>query len=70
MTKQRLWEIIAGERNAILATVGEDGLPQLSNIYYLFEPLTERVRFSTTTDRIKGQNLLRDPSRLAPRGRS
>ncbi len=61
MTKQRLWEIIAGERNAILATVGEDGLPQLSNIYYLFEPLTERVRFSTTTDRIKGQNLLRDP---------
>jgi PPOX class probable F420-dependent enzyme len=61
MTKQRLWEIISGERNGILATVGADGSPQLSSIYYLFEPLTERVRFSTTTDRIKGRNLLRDP---------
>ncbi len=29
MTEQCLWEIVAGERNGILATVGEDGLPQL-----------------------------------------
>jgi PPOX class probable F420-dependent enzyme len=61
MTRQRLWEIVAGERNGILATIGEDGVPQLSNIYYLSDPSTQRVRFSTTTDRIKGRNLLRDP---------
>jgi Pyridoxamine 5'-phosphate oxidase len=36
-------------------------LPQLSNIYHLIDPLTERVRFSITTDRVKGSNLLRDP---------
>ena len=42
MTKERLWEIVAGERNGILATVGEDGLPQLSNIYYLLDSLTRR----------------------------
>jgi PPOX class probable F420-dependent enzyme len=61
MTGQRLWEIVAGERNGILATIGEDGVPQLSNIYYLLDPSTQRVRFSTTTDRVKGRNLLRDP---------
>ena len=63
MTEQCLWEIVAGERNGILATVGEDGLPQLSNIYYLLDFSTRCVRFSTTTDRIKGRNLLRDPQR-------
>jgi PPOX class probable F420-dependent enzyme len=61
MTKHQLWEIVAGERNGVLATVGEDGLPQLSNIYYLSDPLTQQIRFSTTADRIKGRNLLRDP---------
>ena len=61
MTTGRLWEIVAGARNGILATIGEDGTPQLSNIYYLSDPSTQLVRFSTTTDRMKGRNLLRDP---------
>ena len=61
MTTQRLWEIVAAERNGILATIGEYGVPQLSNVYYLADHSTQRVRFSTTTDRIKGRNLLRDP---------
>ena len=61
MTRERLWEIVAGGRNGILATVDEDGSPQLSNIYYLCDPSTQRVRFSTTTVRAKGRNLLRDP---------
>ncbi len=61
MTTERLWEIVAGGRNGILATVDEDGSPQLSNIYYLCDPSTQRVRFSTTTVRAKGRNLLRDP---------
>ena len=60
MTTERLWEIVAGERNGILATIREDGAPQLSNIYYLANPSTQLVRFSTTTNRVKGRNLLRD----------
>jgi PPOX class probable F420-dependent enzyme len=66
MTQQtQLWQIIAGARNGILATIGPDGFPQLSNIYYVAvedEAATARVvRFSTTSIRIKGRNLLRDP---------
>jgi PPOX class probable F420-dependent enzyme len=57
---EELWEIVAGTRNGVLATVGADGTPQLSNIYYLVDRSTEVVRFSTTTIRAKGRNLLRD----------
>jgi len=55
-----LWQIVANGRNGILATINQDGTPQLSNIYYLSDPATEVVRFSTTSIRIKGRNLLRD----------
>ena len=60
MTTERLWDIVAGARNGTLATIGADGTPQLSNIYYLSDPSLQVVRFSTTTVRIKGRNLLRD----------
>lgn len=56
-----LWQIVAGSRNGILATIGSDGSPQLSNIYYLADRSAQVVRFSTTTVRTKGRNLLRDP---------
>jgi PPOX class probable F420-dependent enzyme len=56
-----LWRIVEGARNGILATNGEDGCPQLSNIYYLVDPTSRVVRFSTTAVRTKGRNLLRDP---------
>jgi PPOX class probable F420-dependent enzyme len=57
----QLWQIITASRNGILATVDPDGVPQLSNIYFLADPGAEQVRFSTTSDRVKGRNLLRDP---------
>ena len=60
MTTERLWDIVAGARNGTLATIGADGTPQLSNIYYLSDPSFQVIRFSTTTVRIKGRNLLRD----------
>jgi PPOX class probable F420-dependent enzyme len=60
MTTEPLWDIVAGSRNGILATIGEDGTPQLSNIYYLSDPSDRLIRFSTTTVRTKGRNLLRD----------
>jgi PPOX class probable F420-dependent enzyme len=61
VTTEELWQIVAGARNGILATIGEDGVPQLSNIYYVCDPASETIRFSTTTLRTKGRNLLRDP---------
>ena len=57
----RMWEIIGGSRDGVLATVRRDGMPHLSNVYYLSDRSTETVRLSTTTDRAKGRNLLRDP---------
>jgi PPOX class probable F420-dependent enzyme len=56
-----LWEIIANERRGILATTNADGSPQLSNIYFLSDSEDRFIRFSTTTVRTKGRNLLRDP---------
>jgi PPOX class probable F420-dependent enzyme len=61
MTIDQLWQIISSEHNGILATTNVDGSPHLSNIYYLSEPADRVIRFSTTTDRVKGRNLLRDP---------
>jgi PPOX class probable F420-dependent enzyme len=54
-----LWELVTGTRNGVLATIGEDGIPHQSNIYYLVDRAQRVVRFSTTTDRMKGRNLLR-----------
>jgi PPOX class probable F420-dependent enzyme len=56
-----LWRILANSRNGILATIGSDGGPHLSNIYYLFDAPSRTALFSTTTVRVKGRNLLRDP---------
>jgi PPOX class probable F420-dependent enzyme len=58
---EQLWQIVASGRNGILATINRDGSPQLSNIYYLCDRAARVVRFSTTSVRIKGRNLLRDP---------
>jgi PPOX class probable F420-dependent enzyme len=55
-----LWRIVAGGRNGILATINPDGTPQLSNIYFLADVPDRVIRFSTTLDRIKGRNLVRD----------
>lgn len=58
---EQLWQIVAGGCNGILATINPDSTPQLSNIYYLSDLELREVRFSTTSARIKGRNLLRDP---------
>ena len=61
MLKEQLWQIVSSARNGILATIDPDGVPQLSNVYYMSEPATHVIRFSTTKVRRKGRNLLRDP---------
>jgi PPOX class probable F420-dependent enzyme len=61
MTSDQLWQMIAGTREGILATISSTGAPQLSNVYFLSDPPSRTIRLSTTTVRTKGRNLLRDP---------
>src|SRR5215217_4650060 len=56
----RLWQIIEGTRDGVLATIRRDGMPHLSNVYYLADRSTETIRLSTTADRAKGRHLQRD----------
>ena len=58
----RLAEFLAPTRIAVVATVGQDGMPQLTPNWYVFHD--GRIAISTTKQRVKYQNLIRD-SRLA-----
>lgn len=62
--REALWEIVAGGREGVLATIGRDGLPHLSNVYYVPHDGDgdgrRVIRVSTTAKRLKGRNLLRD----------
>jgi PPOX class probable F420-dependent enzyme len=60
-SSDQLWRLVVEGRNGILATINGDGTPHMSNIYYLADPRSRTIRISTTTDRAKGRNLLRDP---------
>jgi PPOX class probable F420-dependent enzyme len=61
MSDEGLWRIVTRRHSGVLATTNADGSPQLSNIYYLSDADRRIVQFSTTTDRVKGRNLLREP---------
>jgi PPOX class probable F420-dependent enzyme len=45
----------------VLATINNDGSPQLSNVLYVPDAAERLVRISTTGDRVKARNLRRDP---------
>jgi PPOX class probable F420-dependent enzyme len=60
-TDSELWELVARSREAVLATLKKDGLPQLSNVLYLPDADGHVVRISTTADRQKTRNLRREP---------
>jgi PPOX class probable F420-dependent enzyme len=51
---------LLGARVATLATVGVDGWPQLSEIWFLAE--RETIRISLNTSRQKTKNLVRNPA--------
>jgi PPOX class probable F420-dependent enzyme len=55
----RLWELFGERGRGVLVTLRRDGRPQLSNVDYLAEP--GLIRCSSTGDRAKVRNLLRDP---------
>jgi len=56
-----LWSLVADAAQGVLATVAQDGRPQLSNVLYVADSGPRVVRISTTADRVKARNLARDP---------
>jgi PPOX class probable F420-dependent enzyme len=59
--ERALLDLIARSKEAVLAVVKSDGYPQLSNIFYLWDPAERVARISTTADRVKGRVLRRNP---------
>jgi PPOX class probable F420-dependent enzyme len=55
-------DIVAGSTRGVLATVKQDGHPQLSHIYYLWDPDEQIARITTTADRVKARVLRRNPA--------
>jgi PPOX class probable F420-dependent enzyme len=55
-------DIVAGSTRGVLATVKQDGHPQLSHIYYLWDPDEQVARITTTADRVKARVLRRNPA--------
>jgi uncharacterized protein len=57
----KLLAVISGNSIGVLATIKQDGRPQLSNVSYHFDPRELVVRVSITEPRAKTRNLRRDP---------
>jgi PPOX class probable F420-dependent enzyme len=57
----KLLGLVEASRQGVLATIAADGRPQLSNVLYLWDAAERIARISTTADRAKARNVLRDP---------
>jgi len=57
----RLLAFVAENTGGVLATVKQDGRPQLSNVGYAYDPDAQLFRVSVTDSRAKTRNLRRDP---------
>ena len=60
-TDERMLGFLAENTWGVLATIKNDGRPQLSNVGYFYDPDTQLVRVSVTASRAKTRNLERDP---------
>ena len=60
-SEDQLWQLIASNREAVLATVRRDGSPHLTNILYTVDDPDRLVRISTLAGRAKTQHLGRNP---------
>lgn len=60
MNEAEAREFVARCRNAVMATIKRDGMPQLSNIVYTLDD-DGLIKVSVTRDRAKTRNLRRDP---------
>jgi PPOX class probable F420-dependent enzyme len=54
-------ELLAARKHAVLATLKQDGRPQLSNVSYAYDEAGGLIRISVTDSRAKTRNLRRDP---------
>jgi PPOX class probable F420-dependent enzyme len=59
--EQLLLDVIAENREGILAVVTRAGYPHLTNVLYVWDAVERTARVSTTADRVKGRILQRDP---------
>ena len=59
LSAERMNTFLNGTHNAILATIKRDGSPQLTPVVYRWDG--EKFWISTTKDRAKYKNLMRDP---------
>ncbi|WP_066898856.1 PPOX class F420-dependent oxidoreductase [Mycolicibacterium houstonense] len=57
----KLLALISGNSMGVLATIKQDGRPQLSNVSYYFDPRAVQIQVSITEPRAKTRNLRRDP---------
>ncbi|MGV0811764.1 PPOX class F420-dependent oxidoreductase [Mycolicibacterium boenickei] len=57
----KLLALIGGNSMGVLATIKQDGRPQLSNVSYYFDPRALQIQVSITEPRAKTRNLRRDP---------
>jgi PPOX class probable F420-dependent enzyme len=55
-----LLDLVANGRRGVLVTLRGDGRPQLSNIFYAWDPATATASVSVTDDRAKTRNVRRD----------
>ncbi|AKU15573.1 PPOX class F420-dependent oxidoreductase [Luteipulveratus mongoliensis] len=60
MSDEALRTILSGSDLAVLATIKQDGRPQLSNVGYTFDAERDVLRVSVTDSRAKVANLRRD----------
>jgi PPOX class probable F420-dependent enzyme len=61
MSDEALFELLSRRQLGVLATIKQDGRPQLSNVNYAFDPDRRLIRVSVTDGRAKTANLRRDP---------
>ena len=57
--KARLEEFLSPTKIAVLATIGRDGMPQLTPNWYVYRE--GKIAVSITKQRVKYRNLVRDP---------
>jgi PPOX class probable F420-dependent enzyme len=57
----KIRELFASGQRGVLVTIKRDGRPQLSNVFYVYDPTESLIRVSVTADRAKAKNAARDP---------
>jgi PPOX class probable F420-dependent enzyme len=59
--QDQLLNLIANNSQGVLAGVTRAGYPHLTNVLYVWDAAESTARVSTTSDRVKGRILRRDP---------